>query len=153
MSFEEIGNNLKNKSIELVDGGKSYTDINSGCNSTGLKFKKIAFIIPYRDRLKNLKIFLNNMHEYFIRHNINYGVYLIEPEAQITFNRGLLMNIGFLESVKDSMKINGSNGPIYWDCFIFHDVDMIPEDERLYYTCDENYPVHLAVAVSKFGYG
>ena len=149
MSFEEIGNNLKKKSIELVDGGKSYTEINSGCNSTGLKYKKIAFIIPYRDRLKNLKIFLNNMHEFFIRHNISYGVYIVEPEAQLTFNRGLLMNIGFLESIKDSMK---SNSSLNWDCFIFHDVDMIPEDERLYYTCDPDYPLHYAVAVSKMKY-
>ena len=150
--MEEIENRLRNKSIKLVDGGKSFTETNSKCKTTGLKYKKVAFIIPYRDRLKNLKIFLNNMHEYFIRHNISYGIYLIEPEAGVTFNRGLLMNIGFLESIKDSMKIKGSNGTSFWDCFIFHDVDMIPEDERLYYTCNPKIPIHYAVSVKKMGY-
>lgn len=140
---------MTKRSIKLVDGGKSFTEINSGCNSTGLEYKKVAFIIPYRNRLKNLKIFLNNMHEYFIRHNINYGIYLIEPLKDLKFNRGFLMNIGFLEALKDKIA-NGSQP--YWDCFIFHDVDMIPEDERLFYTCDPNYPVHYAVAVSKFKY-
>lgn len=92
------------------------------------------------------------MHEYFIEHNISYGIYLIEPQAQVIFNRGFLMNIGFLESIKDSKKIKGSNGKIFWDCFIFHDVDLIPEDKRLYYTCDPNYPVHYSVAVNTLGY-
>jgi hypothetical protein len=133
-------------------GGISYTEVNSQCNSFGAKYKRIAFIIPYRDRLKNLKIFLNNMHLYFIRHNINYGIYLIEPTENITFNRGLLMNIGFLESIKDKSLVVNSNVSIYWDCFIFHDVDMIPENEMLFYTCDRDFPIHYAVAVSKFGY-
>lgn len=61
------------------------------------------------------------------------------------------MNIGYLESIKDSYGIYGKKEP-YWDCFVFHDVDMIPEDDRVYYSCDPNYPVHYAVAVSKFNY-
>ena len=152
--MNQIKERLINKSINLVDGGKSFTEINSGCNSTGSAYKRVAFIIPYRDRLKNLKIFLNNMHPYFIRHNITYGVYLVEPVADITFNRGLLMNIGFVEAIKDTMNMrkDSSRAVSFWDCFIFHDVDMIPEDERLFYTCDPDYPVHYAVAVSKFGY-
>ena len=65
------------------------------------------------------------------------------------FNRGLLSNIGFLEAIKDEKNISSN---FTWDCFIFHDVDMIPEDLRLVYECDDKLPVHLAVAVSKFGY-
>lgn len=143
-------------SINLVDGGKWIREININCTSPTAQYNKIAFIIPYRDRLKNLKIFLNNMHPYLVRHGINYGIYLIEPIEGLTFNRGLLMNIGFLEALNDGYNVsrltkNDSQTP-YWDCFIFHDVDMIPENNRLYYTCDAAYPVHFAVAVSKFGY-
>ena len=84
------------------------------------------------------------MHPFLINQNLTYGIYLIEPLANLTFNRGLLMNIGFIESLKDSNHL--------WDCFFFHDVDMLPEDLRNYYKCDYDLPVHYAVAVSKFGY-
>lgn len=153
-TFDQIQQRLSIDSIKLVDGGKWFRETNDNCSAPTARYNKIAFIIPYRDRLRNLKIFLNNMHPFFVRHGINYGIYLIEPIAEITFNRGLLMNIGFLEVIKDSYTINGKNNSTtpYWDCFIFHDVDMIPEMEILHYTCDSNYPIHYAVAVSKFGY-
>lgn len=136
-------------SFHLV-GGKSFAEVNSKC----LLGRRVAFIIPYRNRLISLQLYLNNMHSYLINHNLTYGIYLVEPSENLTFNRGLLMNIGFLESLKDSKRTNlaNSSAPFHWDCFVFHDVDMIPEDDRVYYNCDENYPVHYAVAVSKFGY-
>jgi hypothetical protein len=76
---------------------------------------KIAFIIPYRNRLKNLKLFLLNMHPILTKQKLNYGIYLIDPNEDLVFNRGILMNIGFLESIKDDSK---------WDCFIFHGINV-----------------------------
>lgn len=38
-----------------------------------------------------------------------------------------------------------------YDCFIFHDVDMIPEDGRNIYRCGR-YPRHLSPAVDEFNY-
>ena len=32
----------------------------------------------------------------------------------------------------------------YWQCFIFHDVDLLPEDDRNLYTCPNN-PRHMSV--------
>ena len=81
---------------------------------------------------------------------------MIEPQESLTFNRGLLFNIGFYESIKDmrvyTSEKKGDKKEPFWNCFVFHDVDMIPEDERLYYTCNENNPIHFAVAVRKFNY-
>jgi hypothetical protein len=57
------------------------------------------------------------------------------------FNRAKLMNIGFLEALKQND----------YQCFIFHDVDLIPEDDRNLYTCPEQ-PRHMSVAIDKFGY-
>ena len=38
-----------------------------------------------------------------------------------------------------------------FDCFIFHDVDLLPENDRNLYTCPEQ-PRHMSVAVDKFNY-
>ena len=52
------------------------------------------------------------------------------------------MNIGFLEAHK----------LIDFDCIIFHDVDMMPADDRAPYTCFTS-PLHLGVYVDKYDYG
>ena len=51
------------------------------------------------------------------------------------------MNMGF----KEAMKLGD------FDCFIFHDVDLIPEDDRNIYTCS-SLPRHMSVAIDKFKY-
>uniref|UniRef100_H3CFT3 Si:dkey-199f5.8 n=1 Tax=Tetraodon nigroviridis TaxID=99883 RepID=H3CFT3_TETNG len=51
------------------------------------------------------------------------------------------MNAGFREAMREEE----------WDCLFFHDVDLIPEDDRNTYTCDSN-PKHAAIAMDKFGY-
>jgi hypothetical protein len=57
------------------------------------------------------------------------------------FNRAMLMNVGFVEALK-----------LYnYDCFIFHDVDLLPEDDRNLYTCPEQ-PRHMSVAVDVLRY-
>ncbi len=51
------------------------------------------------------------------------------------------MNIGFKEALQDDD----------FDCVVFHDVDLLPEDDRLLYRCDET-PKHFSVAIDKYGY-
>jgi hypothetical protein len=59
------------------------------------------------------------------------------------FNRGMLMNIGFTEALRLRS----------FDCFVFHDVDLLPEDDRNSYACPEvGEPRHLSVAINTFGY-
>jgi len=53
----------------------------------------------------------------------------------------MLMNVGYVEALKERT----------FDCFIFHDVDLLPEDDRNLYTCPEQ-PRHMSVAVDKFKY-
>ena len=59
LKFVEIEDNLLNLSINVIKGGKSYTEFNYNCSTGNKKYRKIAFIIPYRNRLKNLKGKLN----------------------------------------------------------------------------------------------
>lgn len=38
-----------------------------------------------------------------------------------------------------------------FECYIFHDVDLVPEDDRNLYSCPVN-PRHMSVAIDKFDY-
>ena len=123
-------------SIEI--GGKYNAKNDSNYANT------IAILVPYRNRLNNLKLFLYYMHPFLIRQNISYSIYLIEPKSQeLKFNRALLLNVGFLESLKDNPNL---------DCFIFHDVDLLPENDLNIYGCNDNLPLQMAVAVSLYKY-
>ena len=132
--YKTIENKLKH--LPIKKGGLSSP---TECESR----YKVAIIVPYRNRETNLKIFIRHMHPFLIKQQLDYGIYLVEPLQNITFNRGLLMNIGFIES----LKLTNNK----WDCFIFHDVDLIPEDERNIYSCPE-LPRHMSSAVSTFNY-
>jgi hypothetical protein len=66
-------------------------------------------IVPYRNRAAHLAQFLSHM-------SINYpdlNICIVEQSNHLLFNRGKLLNIGFLEN------------PGYRH-YIFHDVDMLP---------------------------
>ena len=52
-----------------------------------------------------------------------------------------LFNVGF----KEALKLND------FDCFIFTDVDLLPENDHNYYGCPTS-PRHMSVAVDKFDY-
>lgn len=47
----------------------------------------IAILIPYRNRYEQLINFLLNMYPIFIRQELSFGIYLIEPINNVTFNR------------------------------------------------------------------
>lgn len=64
------------------------------------------------------------------------------PQAGNTkFNRAKLLNVGYLEALKEAS----------WDCFIFHDVDLVPENDFNIYMCDTQ-PKHLVVGRNNTGY-
>merc|ERR1712228_330649 len=76
-----------------------------------------------------------------IKQQLHYRIYLVNQTDSNTFNRAMLMNVGFVEAMKDHN----------WTCAIFHDVDLLPEDDRNLYSCPDQ-PRHLSVAVDKFKY-
>lgn len=102
---------------------------------------KVAIVIPYRDREEHLVTLLNTLHPLLQRQQIQYRVYVVEQFGNDTFNKGVLMNAGVRESLRD----------LDFGCFVFHDVDLIPEDDRNMYSCP-HMPRHMSVAVDKFNY-
>jgi hypothetical protein len=82
------------------------------------------------------------MHYFLVLQNVTYQIFLIEPEKGLLFNRGLLFNIGY----KEALKIHE------FDCFVLHDVDLLPESLKNNYLCDQNYPIQMATSISIYKY-
>jgi hypothetical protein len=137
---------LKEKSINLTLK-QIEQNLNLTNKQTNNNNNKLAIIVPYRNRKLNLKIFLNYIHEFLRKqNNNNYDIFIIEPNQdniKLVFNRALLLNIGYLEALKYNSAYN---------CFIFHDVDMLPENMENIYDCNFNYPKQMAISISIFNY-
>ncbi|XP_023323120.1 beta-1,4-N-acetylgalactosaminyltransferase bre-4, partial [Eurytemora carolleeae] len=102
---------------------------------------RVAIIVPYRDREDHLRAFLYNIHRFLQKQQNEYGIYIVEQSGNGPFNRAMLMNVGAAEALKQHS----------YQCFIFHDVDLLPEDDRNLYTCPIQ-PRHMSVSVDSFMY-
>lgn len=71
-----------------------------------------TFVIPYRDRQSHLDTFIPHLTRYLQNADFTWQIVVVEQDAGKPFNRGKLLNIGFIESESNY--------------FVFHDVDMLP---------------------------
>jgi len=97
---------------------------------------KLGIIVPYRDREQQLKRFLSHMKEYI--KDIDYEIFIVEQADDKPFNRGKLLNAGYKYAVDKGC-----------DYFVFHDVDMLPEDVDYSYS---DKPLHLATHLQEHDY-
>lgn len=94
--------------------------------------QRLAIIVCYRNREMHLRLFLNNLHSFLKKQMLDYTIFVVNQHGNELFNRAALFNVGVLEALK-----------LYsFNCFIFHDVDLIPEDLRNIYRCGEK-PRHM----------
>ncbi|NXL56950.1 B4GT4 galactosyltransferase, partial [Chordeiles acutipennis] len=103
--------------------------------------QRVAILIPHRNREKHLLYLLEHLHPFLQRQQLDYGIYIIHQAGSTKFNRAKLLNVGYLEALKEEN----------WDCFIFHDVDLVPENDFNIYMCDRQ-PKHLVVGRNNTGY-
>lgn len=103
--------------------------------------QSVAILIPHRHREKHLRYLLQHLHPFLQRQQLHYAIYVIQQAGDATFNRAKLLNVGYLEALKDHD----------WECFIFHDVDLVPENDHNLYLCDKQ-PKHLVVGRNATGY-
>ena len=103
----------------------------------------VAIIVPYRDlhpsqnRQKHLQQFVPHMIQ-FLQSNSrvrDFHIYIVEQSNdQRKFNRGKLLNIGYDLARKRKH-----------DCYIFHDVDLLPQDDlQSWYSKFPTTPIHIA---------
>ena len=91
---------------------------------------KLAFIVPYRNRYDQLHTFYKEFVEYLEDKDLLYEIIIVEQDDAKQFNRGMLLNIGYVYAKK--LKCN---------YLVFHDVDMIPIEVD--YSPSE-VPIHLS---------
>ncbi len=92
---------------------------------------KLGLIVPYRLREEQLKEFILRMTEYL--KDIRFEIIIVNQDNAKQFNRGMLLNIGFLHAEK-----------MHCTYVIFHDVDMLPVNVDYSYS---DIPLHLATDV------
>jgi len=80
--------------------------------------KRLAVIIPYRDRLDHLRQFAPCLQNYLIQdpicQSIDVEFHLVEQYGVESFNRGFLKNVGSRLAARNC------------DYFCFHDIDYLP---------------------------
>lgn len=117
------------KRFYWVENGGHYKP---ECETTN----KVAFLVPYRNRTSHVKLFMQHMHPLLYRQQIEYTIFVIEQHGVGLFNRGILLNAGYLEA----KKLRDFN------CIILHDVDHLPEDDRNMYVCPQK-PTHMVQGI------
>jgi len=80
--------------------------------------KRLAIIVPYRDRAEHLRRFVPHLVTYFQRDKLDrqipYSLHIVEQSGDGTFNRGLIRNCGYALACDSA------------DYVCFHDVDYLP---------------------------
>jgi len=111
--------NLKFKTPQFTELELLHTELSLGGSWTPqscIPRHRVAVIIPFRDRQSHLRTLLTVLHPMLQRQMLQYTIFVVEQKEPAVFNRGSLMNVGFIEARSFAD----------FDCFIFHDVDMLP---------------------------
>ena len=95
--------------------------------------KKLAIIVPYRDRPTHLKTFITHMSKFL--KDFEYEIFIVEQKDSKPFNRGKLLNIGSKYAMESGC-----------DYLCFHDVDLLPIDADYSYP---EYPTSLISEIEK----
>ncbi|XP_041985234.1 beta-1,4-galactosyltransferase 7 [Aricia agestis] len=94
--------------------------------------KRLAIIVPFRDRFEELLEFVPHMYTFLNKQNIPFHIFVVQQKDSNRFNRASLINVGYLFS-----KTN-------YDYIAMHDVDLLPINDNLRYDYPRNGPVHIS---------
>ena len=119
----------------MVNHGGWWSPVN--CTS---KYR-VNIIVPYRNREAQLRTFLHYFHRFLQHQEIEYRIAVVEQNNDKQFNRAKLFNIGFVEMEKHFPA----------NCYIFHDVDLIPLNLNNIYACTVQ-PRHISSALDVFDF-
>ena len=102
---------------------------------------KLGVCVPYRNREAHLKEFIPRVGKFLEERGIEYCMYFAHQVDNKLLNRGAMKNIAAEQAFKDGC-----------DYIVWHDIDMIPEDDNCDYSFPKDKPRHIAVHISKTNY-
>lgn len=102
---------------------------------------KLGVCVPYRNREEHLAQFSPRVHKFLEDRGIEHKIYFAHQCDNLLFNRGKMKNIAADIAFKDGC-----------DYIVWHDIDMIPEDDSCDYSYNPENPKHLAVRISQTDY-
>lgn len=101
-------------------------------SNPNFKKKKLAIIVPFRERFEELLHFVPYMHKFLSNQKISHHIFIINQIDRYRFNRASLINVGFLFT-KDE-----------FDYICMHDVDLLPVNNDIKYDYPTKGPFHVA---------
>lgn len=106
---------------------------NDRATTSSQSHKRLAIIVPFRDRFDELMAFVPYLSQFLAQQKINnYKIYIINQSKRYRFNRGALANVGYMLARNQS------------DYIAIHDVDLLPVNRNLSYSYPEIGPHHLS---------
>lgn len=102
---------------------------------------KLGVCVPYRNREEHMNVFVPHVSNFLDKMGIEHTIYIAHQCDEFLFNRGLMKNIAAKHAFDDGC-----------DYIVWHDIDMIPQDETCDYSFPKNNPQHIAVRISQSDY-
>ena len=102
---------------------------------------KLGVCVPYRNREQHLKQFIPTVSKFLKSKDIDFKIYFAHQIDDKLFNRGAMKNIAAKHAFEDGC-----------DYIVWHDIDMVPEDESCDYSFPNDNPQHIAVRISQSDY-
>ena len=102
---------------------------------------KLGVCVPYRNREAHLKEFIPRVGKFLQEKGIEYSMYFGHQVDDKLLNRGAMKNIAAEHAFNDGCNY-----------IVWHDIDMIPEDDNCDYSFPKDNPRHIAIHISKTNY-
>jgi hypothetical protein len=102
---------------------------------------KLGVCVPYRNREEHMNQFVPHISNFLDKKGIDHTIYIAHQRDEFLFNRGLMKNIAAKHAFDDGC-----------DYIVWHDIDMVPEDDSCDYSYPEGNPQHIAVRISQSEY-
>jgi hypothetical protein len=102
---------------------------------------KLGVCVPYRNREEHMNQFIPIVSAFLDSKGIEHTIYLAHQCDDKLFNRGLMKNIAAKHAFDDGC-----------DYIVWHDIDMVPEDDSCDYSFPTDNPQHIAVRISQSDY-
>ena len=130
-------------------------DVNYAKPSFQSNRSRVLIIVPYRNRSEQLAIFVPELNRFLSKQDLSYELVVVEHSGTAKFNKGSLVNIGFLEA--EDMHHNKVQGKdtAYFDCVVVHDIDLIPTVYANSYDCLQTPDIGawmLSTAIEKYNW-